>query len=339
MILPLSSQCHSGHMGLPLGCAEIGAQLWGKHLKYVFAPHLHRHTFFLRFNSRESHLPCAGTTQRTHSGRTETGSFSLRGMGLCLSTRGSILPGTCLLITAAAAAAANLLSRFLSLLSFLSIYLSICLSVYLSTYLFRYDLPLEEVKNFRRHHSMTPGHPEFPSSEHNTPGTVLPPVLSFAPTLQLSPFAAFHLYLCLFLCLCLCFLCSSFHHIISAVSGNLKKKRTFSILACYLIFDFLHRFSSFYPFLFLIRPHSSHTVLFCSALLCSALDRHRSYHRPSRGRYRKCSGHGRRCQACCRQVCSVLPHTHTHTHTRTRTILLLFSETPISFGFPIPRIR
>jgi hypothetical protein len=26
------------------------------------------------------------------------------------------------------------------------------------------------VKNFRQHHSMTPGHPEFPNSEHNTPG-------------------------------------------------------------------------------------------------------------------------------------------------------------------------
>merc|ERR1712176_943351 len=33
-----------------------------------------------------------------------------------------------------------------------------------------YDLPMEEVMKFRQHHSMTPGHPEFPNSEHNTPG-------------------------------------------------------------------------------------------------------------------------------------------------------------------------
>ena len=33
-----------------------------------------------------------------------------------------------------------------------------------------YNLPISEVKNFRQHHSMTPGHPEFPNSEHNTPG-------------------------------------------------------------------------------------------------------------------------------------------------------------------------
>jgi len=33
-----------------------------------------------------------------------------------------------------------------------------------------YDLPIDELKRFRQHHSMTPGHPEFPSSDHNTPG-------------------------------------------------------------------------------------------------------------------------------------------------------------------------
>ena len=33
-----------------------------------------------------------------------------------------------------------------------------------------YDIPMSEVKNFRQHHSATPGHPEFPNSEHNTPG-------------------------------------------------------------------------------------------------------------------------------------------------------------------------
>merc|ERR1712038_2210740 len=33
-----------------------------------------------------------------------------------------------------------------------------------------YDLLLDELKQFRQHHSMTPGHPEFPNSEHNTPG-------------------------------------------------------------------------------------------------------------------------------------------------------------------------
>jgi transketolase len=42
--------------------------------------------------------------------------------------------------------------------------------IYSWLHLSGYALPMDEVKNFRRHHSMTPGHPEFPSSEHNTPG-------------------------------------------------------------------------------------------------------------------------------------------------------------------------
>jgi len=33
-----------------------------------------------------------------------------------------------------------------------------------------FDLPIDELKQFRQHHSQTPGHPEFPNSEHTTPG-------------------------------------------------------------------------------------------------------------------------------------------------------------------------
>lgn len=33
-----------------------------------------------------------------------------------------------------------------------------------------FDLPMDELKQFRQKGSMTPGHPEFPSSHHNTPG-------------------------------------------------------------------------------------------------------------------------------------------------------------------------
>jgi len=93
------SACHSGHMGLPLGCAEIGAQLWGKHLNY--------NPEDPQWLNRDRFILSAG--------------------------HGSMF-------------------------------------IYSWLHLSGYDLPLEEVKNFRRHHSMTPGHPEFPSSEHNTPG-------------------------------------------------------------------------------------------------------------------------------------------------------------------------
>jgi len=93
------SSCHSGHMGLPLGCAEIGANLWGKQLSY--------NPDDPQWLNRDRFILSAG--------------------------HGSMF-------------------------------------IYSWLHLSGYALPLEEVKNFRRHHSMTPGHPEFPSSEHNTPG-------------------------------------------------------------------------------------------------------------------------------------------------------------------------
>jgi len=93
------SACHSGHMGLPLGCAEIGAQLWGKHLSY--------NPDDPQWLNRDRFILSAG--------------------------HGSMF-------------------------------------IYSWLHLSGYDLSLEEVKNFRRLHSKTPGHPEFPSSEHNTPG-------------------------------------------------------------------------------------------------------------------------------------------------------------------------
>jgi len=93
------SACHSGHMGLPLGCAEIGANLWGKNLMYNPADP--------QWLNRDRFILSAG--------------------------HGSMF-------------------------------------IYSWLHLAGYDLPMEEVKCFRQHHSMTPGHPEFPSSEHNTPG-------------------------------------------------------------------------------------------------------------------------------------------------------------------------
>jgi transketolase len=90
---------HSGHMGLPLGCAEIGAILYGSEMVYNPADP--------KWLNRDRFILSAG--------------------------HGSMF-------------------------------------IYSWLNLAGYDLPMEEVKRFRQYHSMTPGHPEFPNSEHNTPG-------------------------------------------------------------------------------------------------------------------------------------------------------------------------
>jgi transketolase len=90
---------HSGHMGLPLGAAEIGAVLYGSQMTYNAADPT--------WINRDRFILSAG--------------------------HGSMF-------------------------------------VYSWLNLAGFDLPIDELKQFRQHHSMTPGHPEFPSSEHNTPG-------------------------------------------------------------------------------------------------------------------------------------------------------------------------
>jgi transketolase len=90
---------HSGHMGLPLGAAEIGAVLYGSQMTYNPADPT--------WINRDRFILSAG--------------------------HGSMF-----------------IYSWLNLAGF--------------------DLPMDEIKRFRQHHSMTPGHPEFPSSEHNTPG-------------------------------------------------------------------------------------------------------------------------------------------------------------------------
>jgi transketolase len=88
-------KCNSGHLGLPLGCAEIGAVLFGETLRYCpDAP---------KWLNRDRFILSAGH-----------GSMFLYGW----------------------------------------------------LHLSGYDVSLEEVKNFRQLHSITPGHPEF----HETPG-------------------------------------------------------------------------------------------------------------------------------------------------------------------------
>jgi len=90
---------HSGHMGLPLGCAEIGATLYGNQMQYNAADPT--------WMNRDRFILSAG--------------------------HGSMF-----------------LYSWLNLAGF--------------------DLSIDELKNFRQHHSQTPGHPEFPNSEHTTPG-------------------------------------------------------------------------------------------------------------------------------------------------------------------------
>ncbi len=83
-------KCNSGHLGLPLGAAEIGAVLFGSDLRY--------HPAQPKWLNRDRFVLSAGH-----------GSMFLYGW----------------------------------------------------LHLAGYDLPLEEVKNFRQLHSKTPGHPEF----------------------------------------------------------------------------------------------------------------------------------------------------------------------------------
>lgn len=90
---------HSGHMGLPLGAAEIGAVLYGSQMNY---------------NAKDP-------------------TWINRDRFILSAGHGSMF-----------------LYSWLNLAGF--------------------DLPMEEVMAFRQHHSKTPGHPEFPNSEHNTPG-------------------------------------------------------------------------------------------------------------------------------------------------------------------------
>ena len=82
--------CSSGHLGLPLGAAEVGAVLFGETLRY--------HPAQPKWLNRDRFILSAG--------------------------HGSMF-------------------------------------IYSWLHLAGYDLPLEQVKNFRQLHSTTPGHPEF----------------------------------------------------------------------------------------------------------------------------------------------------------------------------------
>mmetsp|Transcript_8242 Transcript_8242/g.15124 ORF Transcript_8242/g.15124 Transcript_8242/m.15124 type:complete len:708 (+) Transcript_8242:32-2155(+) len=89
----------SGHLGLPLGAAEIGAVLWGQSMTYNPSDPT--------WVNRDRFVLSAG--------------------------HGSMF-------------------------------------LYSWLHMAGYDIPKDEVANFRQWHSATPGHPEFPNSEHSTPG-------------------------------------------------------------------------------------------------------------------------------------------------------------------------
>merc|ERR1719394_2349106 len=90
---------HSGHMGLPLGAAEVGAVLYGSQMQY---------------NAKDP-------------------TWVNRDRFILSAGHGSMF-------------------------------------IYSWLNLAGYDLPIDELKQFRQYHSQTPGHPEFPNSEHTTPG-------------------------------------------------------------------------------------------------------------------------------------------------------------------------
>jgi len=93
------SAAKSGHLGLPLGAAEMGAVLWGQSMTY---------------NPKDP-------------------TWVNRDRFVLSAGHGSMF-------------------------------------LYSWLHLAGYDLPKDEVANFRQHHAATPGHPEFPNSEHTTPG-------------------------------------------------------------------------------------------------------------------------------------------------------------------------
>merc|ERR1719301_299320 len=93
------TKAESGHMGLPLGCADIGAVLFGQEMSY----------------------------------NPEDPSWINRDRFILSAGHGSMF-------------------------------------LYSWLHMSGYALPKEELGKFRQEGSMTPGHPEFPSTHHNTPG-------------------------------------------------------------------------------------------------------------------------------------------------------------------------